>query len=423
MDKRGAYVLEESRRNSLMQVCRELVRRPSPSGQEGTVARFVADTMRSLGYDSVTTDLYGNVLGSIVFSPGPERVLLTAQMDHVDAGDAAEWSQYPYGGFIEQNRIFGRGTSDQKGALAAMILAGAFLKADREKYLRGELTVAAAVHQETFEDVAARAISDFVEPTSVIVGEASDLLLERGQRGRAEIQIEIFGKMAHSSHPEFGLNAAETMASLLAFIKKEFTPPSDPFLGKGILVLTSLYSTPLSNSGAIPEKCTAVFDRRLLGGETLEGVIGQIESIIEAACPVIPGLRAAVTFPLMESRCYTGSPIRGNHYAPAWFLPSHSPLLTVLSGALSKAGLPSAVSSRPGFGTNGCFFAGVRDIPTVIYGPSKREQVHGIDEYIEIEDLVTACRGYTAMGEALLKAGGSEKYPEENPYHLQKERK
>ena len=415
--------MEESRRNSLIQVCRELVRRPSPSGQEGTVARFVADTMRSLGYDSVTTDLYGNVLGRIVFSPGPERILLTAQMDHVDAGDAAEWSKYPFGAFIDQNRIFGRAASDQKGALAAMILAGAFLKNDREKSLRGELTVAAAVHQETFEDVAARAISDSVEPTCVLVGEASDLLLERGQRGRAEIRIDTFGKMAHSSHPEFGLNAAEIMASLLAFIKKEFNPPTDSFLGQGILVLTSLYSTPLSNSGAIPEKCTAVFDRRLLAGETLEGAIGQIERIIESAGPFIPGLRAAVTFPLMESRCYTGSPIRGNHYAPAWFLPADFPLLAVLSGALSKVGLPSAVSSRPGFGTNGCFFAGVRNIPTVIYGPSKKEQVHGIDEYLEIEDLVGACRGYSAMGEALLKAGcGRENCPEENPYHQQKEK-
>ncbi len=423
MYKRGAYVLEESRRNSLIQVCRELVRRPSPSGQEGAVANFVADTMRSLGYDSVTTDLYGNVLGRITFSPGPERLLLTAQMDHVDAGDAAEWSQYPFGAFIEQNKIFGRGASDQKGALAAMILAGAFLKADGEKTLRGELTVAAAVHQETFEDVAARAISDSVDPTCVLVGEASDLLLERGQRGRAEIRIDTYGKMAHSSHPEFGLNAAETMASLIAYLKREFIPPRDPFLGAGILVLTSLYSTPLASSGAIPEKCTAIFDRRLLPGETLEGVIDQIERIIEIASPSIPGLRTTVTFPLMESRCYTGSPIRGNHYAPAWFLPADSPLLAVLSGALLKAGLPSTVSSRPGFGTNGCFFAGVRNVPTVIYGPSKKEQVHGIDEYLEIEDLVDACRGYSAMGEALLKGGcGGEDYPEDNPHHLQKEK-
>ncbi|NLB82920.1 MAG: hypothetical protein GX791_01610, partial [Synergistaceae bacterium] len=52
-------------------------------------------------------------------------------------------------------------------------------------------------------------------------------------------------------------------------------------------------------------------------------------------------------------------------------------------------------------------------LPTVIYGPSKKEQVHGIDEYLEIEDLVGACRGYSAMGEALLK---------EDPNHLQKEK-
>ena len=398
--------MEGKRQEDLIQLCRELLRRPAVSGREGEVARFTADVMTALGYDRVTTDSYGNVVGTMVFSGEGERVLLISQMDHVDVGDAAEWSKYPYGAFIEDGRIFGRAASDQKGALSAMVMAGAFLKTDLGRSLKGTLSVAAAVHQETFENVASRAIADTVDPTCVLVGEASSLLLERGQRGRAEIRLDTFGKMAHSSHPEYGINAADTMNALLAFLKQQFTPPRDPFLGEGILVITSLYTSPAGASGAVPEKCTAVFDRRLLRGETLEGTAGELRTLIARAGEQIPGLRARVSFPVMEDRCYTGAPIRGNHYAPAWVLSEESSFLKVLSGALAEAGLPHSVSDRPGFGTNGCHFAVERKVPTVIYGPSRRELVHGVDEYIEIRELLGACRGYYAMAGGLLSGRG-----------------
>ncbi|MGI6253475.1 MAG: YgeY family selenium metabolism-linked hydrolase [Aminivibrio sp.] len=395
--------MDGKRQEDLIRLCRELIRRPAVSGREGQVARFISDTMTALGYDHVSTDSYGNVVGAISFSPKrDQRVLLTSQMDHVDVGDAAEWSLYPYGAFMEKNRIYGRAASDQKGALAAMIMAGAFLKTDMAGELEGELYVGAAVHQETFENVASSAIADYVDPSCVIIGEASSLKLERGQRGRAEFRIDVSGKMAHSSHPEYGVNAADTMIALLTYIRENFHPPRDSFLGEGILVLTNLYTTPSAVGGAIPEKCTAVFERRLLTGETLEGAAGEIKSLIAEASSRIPDLQAEVSSPLIEDRCYTGAPIKGRHYAPAWVMPEDSPYLSVLSEALSEAGLPARISGRPGFGTNGCQFAAERGLPTVIYGPSRRELVHGVDEYIEISELVGACSGYCAMAGRLL---------------------
>jgi len=394
--------MDGSRRENLVRLCRELIRRPAVSGREGEVARFISNTMITFGYDRVTTDSYGNVVGVISFSGGGERVLLTSQMDHVDVGDPAEWSRYPYGAFMDEGRIYGRAASDQKGALAAMIMAGAFLRSDMAGKLEGELFVGASVHQETFENVASSAIADSVNPSCVIIGEASSLQLERGQRGRAEFRIDTFGKTAHSSHPEYGVNAADTMTALLTYIKEHFTPPSDPFLGEGILVLTNLYTTPAAVGGAIPEKCSAVLERRLLTGETLRGAASDIEDLIARASVHIPGLRAEVSFPVIEDRCYTGAPIRGRHYAPAWAIPEDSPYLAVLSGALREKGLPSKISDRPGFGTNGCQFAAERGLPTVIYGPSRRELVHGVDEYIETAELVGACSGYLAMAGRLL---------------------
>ena len=167
--------MDGSRRENLVRLCRELIRRPAVSGREGEVARFISNTMITFGYDRVTTDSYGNVVGVISFSGGGERVLLTSQMDHVDVGDPAEWSRYPYGAFMDEGRIYGRAASDQKGALAAMIMAGAFLRSDMAGKLEGELFVGASVHQETFENVASSAIADSVNPSCVIIGEASSL--------------------------------------------------------------------------------------------------------------------------------------------------------------------------------------------------------------------------------------------------------
>jgi putative selenium metabolism hydrolase len=400
----------------LIHLCRELLRRPGVSGREGEVARFTAESMRSLGFDSVTVDSYGNVVGEVLFSDAGPRLLLTAQMDHVDAGDAAEWTKYPFGAFIEGGRIYGRAASDQKGALAAMMTAASILKREGGDRLRGRLFVAGAVHQETFERVASKSIADLTGPDCVIVGEASDLMLERGQRGRAEIRVEVLGRMAHSSHPEFGVNAGDVMVRFLSFLKGHFKPPKDDFLGEGILVLTSLSSSPSRcagedgreprlDGGAIPERCTALFDRRLLSGETLEGVACQFDEIVGDASRAIPDLRAEVSLPVMEDRCYTGAPIRGNRFAPAWTVPEESPFLRTLSLALDEAGLRSRISPRPGFGTNGCHYAAERGIPTAIYGPSRRELVHTVDEYIDIKSLLDSCAGYVAMARRVLAEG------------------
>lgn len=62
--------------------------------------------------------------------------------------------------------------------------------------------MAGVVHEECFEGVAAREISNYVNPDIVIIGEASQLNLKIGQRGRGEIVVETFGKPAHSANPE-----------------------------------------------------------------------------------------------------------------------------------------------------------------------------------------------------------------------------
>jgi len=399
-------MLDSKREEDLSGFCQDLLRSPSLSGVEREVGLRVAEAMRSHGYDEVTVDAYGNVIGQIRFSrPGP-TLLLEAQMDHVETGDFTRWSQYPYGAFIKGTRLYGRGASDQKGCLAAMVLAGAFLREDMEARLSGTLMVAGTVFQEKFEGVASRVVAMKCSPDFVVTGEASSLELVRGQRGRAELLLETSGKMAHSSHPEFGINAADAMVRLLAAIGREFRPSSDPFLGEGILVLVHLSTTPEDGVGAVPDRARAVFDRRLLAGETKEGVLAQLDAILEKEAAGDPALQWKLSVASSEDRCYTGIPIRGEHFAPAWVLEEDHPFLESAREGLEGMGLDSRVSWGPGFGTNGSFYGGQMRLPTIAFGPSSAGLAHVVDEYIELDQLFGACRGYYGIAASTLGGPG-----------------
>ncbi|HDQ93167.1 MAG TPA: M20/M25/M40 family metallo-hydrolase, partial [Synergistetes bacterium] len=242
-------------------------------------------------------------------------------------------------------------------------------------------------------------------PDFVVSGEASALNIERGQRGRAEIVLETVGKTAHSAQPDLGVNAAGHMVSLIFFINEHFRPVSDPFLGEGILELTNLVTSPEKATGVIPARCRAVFDRRLVIGETRDTVLGQIEEIISNSSSRIPGLRAtAMICPAME-RCYTGARIEGEHFVPGWLLDEDHPFLLKSLEGLKSAGLEPRVADTAGFGTNGCYYGGVRGIPTIIFGPSLQDLAHITDEYIEIDQLLKGCRGYYGIARSVLSVG------------------
>lgn len=400
-------MLNRKREDELIGLCRNLIRCSSVSGHEGKIASFIRETMLSLGYDSVDVDCYGNVIGRISFDRPGKTLLLEAQMDQVEVPDPSEWTYYPFGAFMENGRIYGRGASDQKGSLSAMILAGASLKEDHPEGMGGELVVAATVQQERFEGVSSHLIARKYRPDMVVIGEASGLRLERGQRGRAEIVVDTLGKMAHSSNPRYGVNAAMHMVFLLSFIRKHFTPGSHGFLGDGILELTNLLSFPERNTGAIPDKCRAIFDRRLLLDDTRQGVISQIEDIVEIASRENPDMKVSVSLARFEDSCYTGVPVRGEHFAPAWLLPEdHEFIRTSLEG-LERVGLRPVLSDKAGFGTNGSYYGGEAHIPTVAFGPSVEALAHIIDEYIEIDQLLKGFLGYYGIAGEVLSAGGT----------------
>ena len=197
--------------------------------------------MRGAGYDEVTTDRLGNVIGRI--GPGNgKKLLYDAHMDTVDVGDIDRWKRNPFGGEIEHGVLYGRGAVDMKGALAAMIYAG---KAIVESGLRlaGDLYVVGVVQEEPCEGLAIRHLieEERLRPDWVLLGEATNLQVARGQRGRVEFRLVVHGRSCHASAPERGVNAIYEAAR--AIVGLELMAPQlsqDSFLGKGSFAVTEI---------------------------------------------------------------------------------------------------------------------------------------------------------------------------------------
>ena len=385
----------------LIALCRELIRRPSVSGEEQAAAEYLRSTMLSLGYHGAETDRYGSVLGCIRGSRPRPAILLDAHIDTAPVGDPALWTHDPFGGEIQGDRLYGRGTSDMKGSVAAMVLAAARFAKDTGGDFQGTIWVSCSVQEERFEGVACREIARLAQPDYVIVGEATGTALNIGQRGRAEVVVETRGVSCHSANPEKGVNAVYHMLAVIEEIRK-IVPHEHPALGKGILELTDIISAPYPGASVVPSRSRATFDRRTLVGEDEKVILEQVEEAIRRAGEKIPGLKARACLAEGTGTCWTGETISAKRYFPAWLVPEDSDFVRKAVAGLGDAGIDAPVSHFA-FCTNGSHFCGEAGIPTIGYGPSLETLAHVRDEYIEIEQLTRACRGFAAILARLTK--------------------
>ena len=370
-----------------------LVRLPSVLGEENKVAEHVSREMRRLLFDHVEVDEAGNVVGLIRGLQDGPTVLLDAHMDTVDVLPADAWTHDPFGGELVDDRIYGRGSSDMKGSLAAMIYAVAGLE---RAHLAGNVVVSASVGEESIEGAALRCVLARHAADFVVIGEASDLDLVRAGRGRAEFAIETFGQPAHASDPGRGVNAVHKMASVIAEIEK-IPMPEDPFVGRGVMCLTDIISRPYPAHSVVPSGCRATYERRLLPGENRES----IESDLFAACARSNATDSVIELAETDFRTYTGIRWQEPKWFPPWELAEGDELVEIGLRGLRAAGLDPKMSSYQ-FCTNAAHSAGVAGVPTIGFGPSTEQHAHVIDEFLEVEQLLAARRGYAGIITALL---------------------
>lgn len=388
-------------KQEVINLCQDLIRKSSYSGYEQNVADILKTYMQKNNFDKVFTDKYGNIIGCIKGNrPGP-KILFDGHIDTVPVANELEWTYPPFAAEIHDDKIYGRGTSDMKGAVAAMCVAAKYFKEDFGNDFAGELYIAGVVHEECFEGVASREVSKNIKPDYVIIGEASNLNIKIGQRGRAEIIVETFGKSCHSANPEKGINAVYKMAKVIEAINT-LEPPHHDILGDGILELTDIKSSPYPGASVVPDYCCATYDRRLLVGETKESVLDPIKKLLLEMMAKDSTLNVKVSYSVGKEKCYTNNEITGERFFPGWLYDKNDEFVQKAYVQLKNNGFNPEITQY-NFCTNGSHYAGEAHIKTFGLGPSKENLAHTANEYIEINQLIKAVQCYYNMNIAFLK--------------------
>lgn len=384
--------LNEQRRAQILEICRSLVQQETLPGQEKPAVDLAAQWMRELGYDSVSIDDCGNAIGILRGSDSGLTMLFDSHVDVV-AAQPQGWRFPPFSAEVAEGRVWGRGTTDMKGPLAAAMAGLAYAKQDGR--LRGTAIVTASVGEEAIEGLGITDLVTRLRPDLVIICEPSGLELKTAQRGRAEVTITTHGKSAHTSKPHLGVNAARQMAKLLLALDT-INPPVDPQLGFGILEPMEIVSEPFPGTSVVPWACRARYDRRLLVGEGEAEVLAPIEAVIARLHAEDNIFGASASIDVGEFVCYTGRVLTQQKLAPAWRMDANSVWVQSAQAALRGAG-QAATLGHWSFCTNGSLTAGRMGIPTLGYGPGFEETPHITNEYLDLDQLYAGAAGYYAL--------------------------
>jgi len=364
----------------------ELVALPSPSGAEGAVLGRCAAVLAGAGM-RVEHDAAGNLLA--IAGSGSPRTLFDAHADTVAPNPG--WTRDPYVVEREGDLLYGLGTTDMKGPLAALCLGVG--DAVRQGAVSGTVAVSVSTLEEVIEGAALAVAVDAFEPDRVVIAEPSSLKVMTAQRGRAEIEIVVDGRAAHAAFPERGVSALEAASSLLVALRAR-REPEHQVLGKGILVATELWTEPSPGISVVPSRARLRLDRRTLPGETADDVLAELEPALAVARAEGAQVRAGVTTGVV--RTYSGAELDAERFLPAWDLPDAHPLVWAATRALEPA-LGRVDRSHYAFCTNGSLTAGRRGIPTIGFGPGATDQAHRADEHVSIAELERARRGFAAL--------------------------
>ena len=351
----------------------------NPPGNEAEAGRLAVGLCEQLELDvSVHESVPGrpNVLARWTGGPGP-TLGYCSHIDVVPAGDHDLWDVEPYGALIKDNRLYGRGSSDAKGPIAAALEAVAILKAVGFTPA-GTLELELVSDEESggFKGAGWLAEQGLVSPDMAIIGEPTLLRVVRAQRGIAWSRITTRGVAAHGSAPERGVNAIDHMSAVVRELLASVPDITHPVVGGPTLSIGTIHGGAKVN--IIPASCTIEIDRRTIPGETDADVIAQFEAAVERARSVYPDIDAAIE--VIDS----GSPFE---------MPADSVLVTTMVAATREATgkTPEIIGFR---GASDARFLAEKGADVIVFGPGEIELAHTARESIDLDDLAAGALSY-----------------------------
>jgi acetylornithine deacetylase len=343
---------------------------PGAAG-EAAIAAAIAEHMRAMGLDVQLQEVAPgrpNVVGVLEGTEAGPSLMFCGHVDTV----GIEGMAAPFDPVERDGRIYGRGSQDMKGGVAAMIDAARVARA--RGFRRGRLIIAAVVDEE-FASIGADALVGRWSADAAVVTEPTDLQIGIGHKGFAWFDVDTRGRAAHGSRPRDGRDAIVRMGRVLQQLERlDRELQSRP--AHAVMGTASLHASLISGGrelSSYPDACRLQMERRTVAGESAESALGEVEAVLAR-------LRA-------EDAEFEGT-VRLTFGRPPYEVPRDSGLPDALARAASKADVQASTVGMS-FWTDAAVL-GAAGIPSVLFGPGGAG-LHSTEEYVFAEQVLK-CR-------------------------------
>lgn len=392
---------------------------PEMGTSEAQAADLAARWAREQGFDVIQEEVAPgrpNVIVKWAAGPGTRTLMFEGHTDVVTPGDRSRWRYDPFGAHIHGGRMFGRGTNDTKGNLAAMLVAMAALKASGAA-LAGSIVGGVLCDEEGMmtgvQDFIAQGHADRV--TAAIICEPQDGLICIAQKGAVRARFSVQGRMSHGAMPLSGINPATAVARIidgLADLEARAVEHhgNDPLLGwpsfTPTVVLAPSQGPPQLN--VVPGEAEILVDVRTIPGQNHDSIRDALSELARQCAAKVNGRyrqidrqrgvrrpwELDVTVAFLSDRPCTRTDDADPVVASAVWA-SHR----VSGRQPAFAGVPGA--------TDGTFLWALKNIPIVTMGAGDRQVPHQVNEWVDLEQLVETARIYALTALHYLHPGGA----------------
>lgn len=339
---------------------------------EERIAGFVSDRLRQIGMTVERQEVCPgrpNLIAHWQERAGGKRLVLEA---HLDTVTVEGMTVKPFAAEVRDGRMYGRGTCDTKGSMAAFMTA-LELAYRRDSLPADSIYFVATMSEETGCDGAAALVDHGFRADAAIVGEPTCCELVTCHKGPLWMEVEARGRSCHASVPDRGVNAIDLMARVVQFVhgpwQEYIHQVNHPVLGRSTSQVTLIQGG--SKSNIIPARCRAFVDSRLVPWKPSAEVLADFERMLAAH--------------LGDDQCCSIENVR--MLAPL-DTPVDTPLprkLLALCRAANDQRGPRGVNY---FADSGPFSSA--GIPSVLIGPGDIAQAHTADEYLDLAQLYQA---------------------------------
>jgi len=380
-------------KEEIIELTRELIRSRSvnPPGDTSDCAKIILGRFKNAAIDAEIVEGKKGVSNVVARLPGRKKgktLLLNGHIDVVPPGE--DWTVDPFGGEIQGDKLYGRGTCDMKSGVASMMAAMIELKRSGASF-SGEILFQAIADEETGSEFGTvyllnRNIGKHAD--FAIVSEPTNLRVELGNRGLRWVDLTIRGKASHAGRPYLGVNAILYAAKLIEAIQAmKFSNRNDAFE-----IPEPSISVTLVNGGTkvniIPDRCDLSIDRRMIPGETTESVMGELKTVID---PVLE----------KEKELRIEMKMRPNYWDP-YLVSKNEPVVQATVEAVRQVTGKDPQLGGKAACTDASHLFHVGKIPTVLFGPGNPNLSHKADEYVLTENLMLATKAFALIFKKLL---------------------